>query len=366
MSIHKKDNGKWCVRYRTPDGKNLQKTFIRKADAEKYEREQKVSIENNSWTNPMDSKIKLSDVFDQYAMSKLGLKPKSIDANRSLWSYIIAPRFGHVAIGSIRVRDVHQWMKDSAVGESSFTTTGRIQKALKLLTSILDYSVDVGYLSKNPLRKSNGRVNNITLPKNDRTRVMIALTPEELMKLAPACAPYETLVLISGLCGLRWAEVIGLQVRDIDPQGRFIVISRTISEVSGKYFESTTKNEQTRVVQVPQILQKKLQEAISGKSETELLFTNRLGKPLSNSNFKQRVFNPAIVETGIPRITFHDLRHTAASCAISMGANILVVSKMLGHNDPSVTLNYYGHMYQADQLQLAEDINARYSALLVS
>ena len=180
----------------------------------------------------------------------------------------------------------------------------------------------------------------------------------------PACAPYESLVMISGLCGLRWAEVIGLQVRDIDPQGRFIVISRTISEVSGKYFESTTKNEQTRVVQVPQILQEKLLEAISGKSETELLFTNRLGKPLSNSNFKQRVFNPAIAATGIPRITFHDLRHTAASCAISMGANILVVSKMLGHNDPSVTLNYYGHMYQADQLQLAEDINARYSAVL--
>jgi integrase len=50
----------------------------------------------------------------------------------------------------------------------------------------------------------------------------------------------------------------------------------------------------------------------------------------------------------------------------SMGANILVVSKMLGHNDPSVTLNYYGHMYQADQMQLAEDINARYIALPVS
>ncbi|MEY2772937.1 MAG: hypothetical protein RJB51_358 [Actinomycetota bacterium] len=364
MSVHKnQQTGKWFVRFRTPDGKNRQKTFTQKKDAERFDRIQRIEIERGNWTNPQDSKITVTELFDLYSSTKLGLKPKSIESNLSLWRRHIEPRFGRSTIGSINVRDVHKWMKDATVGDSAYTTSGRIEKALKLLASMLDYAVDSGYLPKNALRKSNGRVNNIYLPKTDRTRVMVALTPEELMSLAPQCGPYETLVLIAGLCGLRWAEAIGLQAQDVIKQGTSIVVSRTLSEVSGKFYESTTKNEQTRVVHVPHLLQEKLKLAIVGKAADELIFTNKVGKPLSISNFKHRIFEPAIKSSGIPRITFHDLRHTAASCAISMGANILVVSKMLGHSDPSVTLNYYGHMYQEDQVKLAHDIDARYSAL---
>ena len=366
MSIHKnKATGKWFVRFRTPDGKNSQRTFSQKKDAERFDREQRIAIERGTWTNPQDAKVKLSALFEQYATTKLGLKPKSIESNRSLWSYHIEPKFGNTAIGSINIRDVHQWMKEATIGINAYTTSGRIEKALKLLASMLDYAVDIGYISKNPIRKSNGKINTIQLPKTDKTRAIVALTPEELTRFAPHCAPYETLILIAGLCGLRWAEAIGLQVQDIGESGKFIIVSRTLSEVSGHFHESTTKNEQTRVVQVPLILQEKLHKETVGKSPTDLVFMNRVGKPLSASNFKNRFFEPAIKASGIPRITFHDLRHTAASCAISMGANILVVSKMLGHSDPSVTLNYYGHMYQEDQLKLAQDIDARYSALII-
>lgn len=365
MSVHKNTTtGKWFVRFRTPDGKNRQKTFTQKKDAERFDREQRMAIERGTWTDPSGAKLKVSELFEQYETTKLGLKQKSISSNNSLWSYHLAPKFGNTSIGAINIRDVHKWMKESTIGSSAYTTSGRIEKAMKLLASMMDYAVDVGYLSQNPLRKSNGQVNKIKLPKTDRTRVMVALTPEELMRLAPQCGPYETLVLIAGLCGLRWAEVIGLQVRDIDPDGKFIIVSRTLSEDSGKFYETTTKNEQTRVVQAPQLLQDRLKVAILGKQPSELVFTNRVGKPISISNFKSRVFEPAIKAADIPRITFHDLRHTAASCAISMGANILVVSKMLGHKDPSVTLNYYGHMYQEDQLKLARDIDSRYSSLL--
>jgi integrase len=366
MSVHKEPKtGKWFVRFRTPDGKNRQKTFSKKVDADRYDREKRIAIERGNWSDPSGAKIKVTELYEMYSATKLGLKPKSIDSNKSLWSYHLEPKFGNTSIGAINVREVHKWMQASVVGDSAYTTSGRIEKALKLLASMLDYAVDLNYIAKNPLRKSNGQVNKIKVPQNDRTRVMIALTPEELMTLAPLCQPYETMVLIAGLCGLRWAEVIGLQAQDIDIDGKYIEVKRSLSEVSGNFHESTTKNGRERVVQVPQFLHEKLQLAVIGKHSTDLVFTNRVGKPISSSNFKSRTFEPAIKAAGIPRITFHDLRHTAASCAISMGANILVVSKMLGHSDPSVTLNYYGHMYQEDQMKLAQDIDAWYTKLAI-
>jgi len=49
-----------------------------------------------------------------------------------------------------------------------------------------------------------------------------------------------------------------------------------------------------------------------------------------------------------PTITPHDLRHTAASLAISAGANVLAVSRMLGHKDAAMTLNTYSDLFDTD------------------
>jgi integrase len=91
----------------------------------------------------------------------------------------------------------------------------------------------------------------------------------------------------------------------------------------------------------------------------ELVFTNSVGNPLSNSGFRNRVYNPAIERSGIPKITIHDLRHTAASLAISNGANIKVISRMLGHSDASMTLRVYSHAFDDDMKKLSDDIDTQ-------
>jgi site-specific recombinase XerD len=66
------------------------------------------------------------------------------------------------------------------------------------------------------------------------------------------------------------------------------------------------------------------------------------GVPRRNSNWRARVFAPAVskgqeADESLPSITQHDLRHTAASPAISAGANIKAVQRMLGHAKASMT-----------------------------
>jgi len=94
-----------------------------------------------------------------------------------------------------------------------------------------------------------------------------------------------------------------------------------------------------------------------------LVFTNSVGKPISLANFTKRVFKPAIELASIPRITPHDLRHTAASNSISAGANVLIVANMLGHSDPSITLKRYAHLFNRDQEVLAASIDKQFMSL---
>jgi site-specific recombinase XerD len=91
-------------------------------------------------------------------------------------------------------------------------------------------------------------------------------------------------------------------------------------------------------------------------TENDLIFTNDRGNPLSNSNFRSRIYDPAVAKAGLSKITIHDLRHTAASIAINNGAKITSVSNMLGHSDISMTLKVYSHFYDEDLKELAKSI----------
>ena len=75
------------------------------------------------------------------------------------------------------------------------------------------------------------------------------------------------------------------------------------------------------------------------KGPEDLVFTSRGGGVLRINNGRPRVFDQACVAAGIDGLTPHDLRHTAASLAISAGANVKAVQRMLGHASPSMTLD---------------------------
>jgi integrase len=72
------------------------------------------------------------------------------------------------------------------------------------------------------------------------------------------------------------------------------------------------------------------------------------------SHFRRSVFIPAVEATGLTGLTPHGLRHTAASLAITSGADVKVVEQMLGHASATMTLDLYGHLY-GDRLDEVAD-----------
>jgi integrase len=85
-------------------------------------------------------------------------------------------------------------------------------------------------------------------------------------------------------------------------------------------------------------------KSICADSDLDVVFPNESGKPMNYSNMMNRQFNPALKAAGLPRIRFHDLRHTYASLLIEQGENIKYIQSQLGHSSPTVTLNVYAHL----------------------
>lgn len=101
------------------------------------------------------------------------------------------------------------------------------------------------------------------------------------------------------------------------------------------------KTWERRIVPFPEFLEGPLLSMCDGEMDVDLVFTDSEGKHLRRA--KRSVgatswFSAALEQSGIDRLTPHDLRHTAASLAISSGTNVKVVQRMLSHKAAAMTL----------------------------
>jgi integrase len=104
-----------------------------------------------------------------------------------------------------------------------------------------------------------------------------------------------------------------------------------------------------------------------GRGRDDLVFTDMPGGVLRNSNWRARVFEPAVhkchkSDESFPSITPHDLRHTAASLAVRAGANVKAVQRMQGHTKASMTLDVYADLFDADLDDVAVNLDAANSS----
>jgi integrase len=91
------------------------------------------------------------------------------------------------------------------------------------------------------------------------------------------------------------------------------------------------------------------QRLATGRSRiepTSLVFGRPDGKPV-NPDYLSRDWSKFIRTRSLPDVTFHALRHTHASALIAGGADVVRVSRRLGHSGPAITLQVYAHQFDA-------------------
>jgi integrase len=185
-----------------------------------------------------------------------------------------------------------------------------------------------------------------TLPETEQRY----LTHTQLNRVAVASGRLRTLVLVLGYCGLRFGEAAALRVEDVDVTTRRIRVRRSVTYVRRKgLVEGPTKNHTSRTVPVPEFLARLLATETEARGSGALVFPSaRDGGYLTLGQARYRFQKATTAIDGCHGVRLHDLRHTCASLAISEGANVKVVQRLLGHKTAVLTLDRYGHLFPDD------------------
>ncbi len=164
------------------------------------------------------------------------------------------------------------------------------------------------------------------------------LTPAEVEALINSTDPeHRCGIRFLFMTGVRFGEFGGLQWTDMDWANNRVVIRRQRSAITGEMTAPKT-NAGTRWIDLPAdlIVQLKIHRL---RTPGDLMF------PVDERNFRSRVWHPALRRAGLRSIRIHDARHTHASLLIGSGADIVAVSRRLGHSNPAITLTTYSHAF---------------------
>ncbi|AFJ33653.1 MULTISPECIES: tyrosine-type recombinase/integrase [Mycobacteriaceae] len=319
---------------------------LREARAFKADRDGEAAIGARRF-DPRLGRAKLAAVWTQYsALKRPAVSPKTWSGYTQHWELRISPRFGHVPVDEISRKDIQQFIDSMTVGPWAKLAT------LRLLRSILDMAREDGRIHSNPADGvSSGRI-----PTRERHRY---LTATEVAALAAACGDHGDVVIILAFTGLRWSELVGLRVGDIDLTARRLYVRQAAPEVEGRIIVGPPKTRAAaRTVPLPQIVIDALKPRIDNRAPTEHAITSPNGGFLRSNNWRRHTdWNEALKKTGLVPLTIHDLRHTYASLARASGADLRYVQKTMGHSTPTVTANIYSDLYSDELDHVATNLD---------
>jgi integrase len=159
-------------------------------------------------------------------------------------------------------------------------------------------------------------------------------------------------------CGLRWGELGALKVKRIDLARRRIEMVQSVVEVDGLLNWGVPKGHEPRSVPIPALVADGLRDRVADRTPDDVVFTGpRGGGVLRNRVFRRAGFDRAAEAVGVDGLVSHELRHTAASLAVSSGANVKAVERMLGHASAALTLDTFADLFDDDRDAVAERLD---------
>lgn len=333
-------------------------------------------IHNHKFVPPAARKD-FSTLADDWLRSKVNVRAKTARGYRSVVDAYLRPYFGAAKIEEITTAAIERFrselrvarpkvIADAAAGRS--TNPGMaaaraksharkpgprtVNKVLTVMVMIFNYAKKHEWVERNPaefVEKVKSRDGNSPVDQN-------ILSPAEVARLIDAAAGprrdakgnlisnnYRLLIELAVWTGMRQGEVLGAQWGDIDWNTSQLYVRRAWTD--GRFNEPKTPTS-IRRVDLPKPLLNELRawKLACPKGGDDLIVSNLDGRPMSHANLLQRGFYPALRRAGLRKIRFHDLRHTFASLQLARGADVVRVSRMLGHASPAITLNVYSHM----------------------
>jgi integrase len=217
------------------------------------------------------------------------------------------------------------------------------------------------------------------LPKVDR-RPFTVLTAEQSTRLLEGITHTRVYwpVLIALSTGMRRGEILALRWRNVDLDRTLVTIVESLEQVGGRREGirfKLPKSGKARAVTLPSfaveelrhLKRKQAEELLKlgiRQSDDTLLCPRADGEPMSPASLTREFWRLVGRLKGIPRIRFHDLRHTHATELLRAGVQPKVVQERLGHSSISITMDVYSHVSETLQRDAAIELDSVFRSVL--
>lgn len=363
--------GKWAIVLDIygEDGKRRRKwhTFhtTSKRKAEEECARLVASITGGTYIEP--TKQTLAGFLDEWLeFVRPSVTPKTWERYAELCRKTIAPQLGTVVLSKLRTDRIDAGLSKMRVAGRRGTGGGlsprTVGHARRVLIKALGQAVVWGRLLSNPAAAT-------TPPKVGRAK-MTAYDATQTVALLSLMRPTRMFipVLLAVMCGLRRGEIAALRWGAIDLDGKNLAVVESAEQTADGVDYKEPKSGRARTVALSGTVVAELRAHRVRQAEELLRLGLRPdasafvvaqadGSPLQPRSITHEWVR-LLAKAPLPRIRFHDLRHSHASQMLAAGVHPKIASERLGHSTIAITLDLYSHVMPGMQADAAEQVDA--------
>jgi len=332
-------------------------------DAQKRMAELERSLDQGSFVKP--SPMTLAEWLRKWhrTYAATNLRARTAASYLSEIDTHLIPRLGAVPLQKLTPQHLEDYkeraLKEGRVDGKGGLSPTTVRYHLNILGKALKQAARLGYVSRN--------IAQVVDRPRVRRSVVKTMALDDIPRFLEAARStvYYQLFYTALWTGMRLSELLGLRWCDVNLNLGYLSVVQAfykhgsvceMGEPKSKYSRRRITMPQSLVdVLTDYRLEQESQGIMLGRTlvETDLVFSHPGGKPMDPSTVSH-AFIRIIRQAGLPRIRFHDLRHSHASLLLQAGVHPKVVSERLGHASVAFTLDIYSHVVPGIQEAAAE------------
>jgi integrase len=352
--VRKLPSGRFRARYLGPDGvdRPAPNTFPTKKDADVWLARTEAAILEGRWVDPSapalepvdedPARITVAEYADQWIRER-DLADSTATKYREYLDRFVRPTLGATELRDLTPAGIRTWFTQL---KTDGVTEMYRAKTYRFLRAVMNTAADDELVGRNPCRiKGAGQEYSPERP---------VLEVADVLRVASAIQPrYRLLILLAAFTELRYSELMRLVRADID------LVDGVVSVRPSDHRGKSKSKAGVRKVAIPTAIMPAVDFHMKVYAEPDnvgRVFVGPRGATPSVANFNG-VWHKALIRAGLPRMHFHDLRHSGNNAIAESGASTKELMRRMGHSSSRAALIYQHATDKRDRV-LAESLSA--------
>jgi len=348
--IRKLPSGKWHAEVRHPNGKRIPFTDPLKRVVAEWARDLEAKFARGDLRDPRSGRITVGEWYERWSAAR-GVDPVTrakVDSNwrthcKSKWSTwpmdsvtrMEAQEWANVVRKKRRAR--HKGVDAAELAEVPTLAADTVHQIINVMSALFEAAVN----ERPPIVLSNPFLD-LDLPtvppapidfySHDEAEALLVVLDRDYPP------QWAALVGLGMWVGLRPGEIFGLHGDRVHWLRHDVEVTRVLTRAGLREYPKSRKSH--RIVPVPKWQMPRLSALMTGRSLSAAVFTAPKGGLIDDSDFRLRIWYPAIEAAGVRRLPPRAMRHTAASWLVMDGVDLYRVQALLGHESYATTQRY--------------------------